>query len=97
MHKLKLKMSVKLVDIIIIYFSAVFVVLYIWYKQNNFPLLILYIGFYIRISTDVAIGFGFMDYLLWLPITTLTIRNSQIKENLSKVGSKDKRSSLKLN
>jgi hypothetical protein len=72
----------------VFYFSAVLVFMYKLYKQKNIPLLILYIGFYIRISTDVAIGFGFMDYLLWLPITTLTIKNNQIRECLLKDKSK---------
>lgn len=55
----------------IIFFAYTLLCINFMYKlflKNNYPMILLLVAFFIRISTDVGVGFSFMDYLLWLPI-----------------------------
>ena len=50
------------------YFICVGIFMLKSFNSYNYVLMIIYLALYLRLSTDVGIGFSFMDYLLWFPI-----------------------------
>lgn len=59
---------------IYVYLVGLIIFFYKLYKKGNIALILIYVSLIARLSTDVGVGFGFMDYVLWLPIAYLAIR-----------------------